>query len=126
MLLVAVLSSVSGKNHVAVFGREIPHPQIYRAMTVFLLGITVVFSVSLLLTITEGHLFIDILFETVSAFATVGLSTGITQDLSTMGRIIIVMTMYAGRIGPLTIALILAQREEASPYRFAQERVKIG
>ena len=79
-----------------------------------------------LLIIITSNLFIDILFETVSAFATVGLSTGITEDLSTIGRIIIVMTMYAGRIGPLTIALILAQREETSPYRYAQERVKIG
>jgi trk system potassium uptake protein TrkH len=126
VLMVAVLSSIGGKTHITIFGREIPQPQVYRALTVLILGMAMVFAVAFLLTISEGFPFIQILFETVSAFATVGLSTGITDELSQMGRLIIILTMYFGRIGPLTLALVLAQREEAAPYRYAEERVKIG
>ena len=126
VLMAAVLSSIGGRTYATAFGREIPQPQVYRAITVLILGIAMVFSVAFLLTISEGFPFIQILFETVSAFSTVGLSTGITDELSQMGRIIIILTMYLGRIGPLTLTLILAQREEATPYRFAEERVKIG
>ena len=126
VLLAAVLSSIGGKTHVTAFGRELPQPQVYRALTVLILGMAMVFAVAFLLTISEGFPFIQILFETVSAFATVGLSTGITDELSSMGRLIIILTMYFGRIGPLTLALVLAQREEAAPYRYAEERVKIG
>ena len=126
VLLAAVLSSIGGKTHATAFGREIPQPQVYRALTVLLLGMMMVFAVAFLLTISEGFPFIQILFETVSAFATVGLSTGITGELSQLGRVIIIFTMFLGRVGPLTLALILAQREEAAPYRYAEERVKIG
>jgi trk system potassium uptake protein TrkH len=126
VLLAAVLSSIGGKTHVTAFGREIPQPQVYRALTVLVLGMAMVFAVAFLLTISEGFPFIQILFETVSAFATVGLSTGITSELSQLGRIIIILTMFFGRVGPLTLALVLAQREHVAPYRFAEERVKIG
>jgi len=126
VLMVAVLASLRGDTHVTAFGRELPQPQIFRALAILMLGITVVFTVSFLLTITESFPFINILFETVSAFGTVGLSTGITSELSSIGKIIIVLTMLLGRVGPLTLALTLAQREKINPYRFAEERVKIG
>ena len=126
VLLVATFSSVRGNTHANVFGREIPQTQIFRALTILLLGVFMVFIVSILLTITEGFPFIDILFEAVSAFGTVGLSTGITSELSNLGRIIIILTMFIGRVGPITLGLVLARREQAPPYRFAEERVKIG
>ncbi|MEK7681261.1 MAG: potassium transporter TrkG, partial [Chloroflexota bacterium] len=85
-----------------------------------------VFSATLLLSLTESHSFIRVLFEVFSAFGTVGLSTGITPDLSLLGRLIIIGIMFVGRLGPLTLALSLAQREEARSIRFAQERIKIG
>ena len=126
VLLVAVYSSVAGRTHATTFGREIPQPQVYRALTVLILGIAMVFLVAFYLTVTEDFTFIQILFETVSAFSTVGLSTGITDQLSGMDQLIIILTMYIGRIGPLTLALVLAQREEPAHYRYAEERVKIG
>jgi trk system potassium uptake protein TrkH len=126
VLLAAVLSSIGGKAHATAFGREIPQPQVYRALTVLLLGMAMVFAVAFFLTISEGFPFIQILFETVSAFATVGLSTGITGELSQLGRLIIILTMFLGRVGPLSLALILAQKEKAASYRYAEERVKIG
>ncbi len=126
VLVDAVLASLRGNTNVTALGRELPQPQIFRALAILMLGMAMVFTVSFLLTISEGFPFINILFETVSAFGTVGLSTGITPELSTVGKIIIILTMLLGRVGPLTLALILAQREEVSPYRFAEERVKIG
>jgi trk system potassium uptake protein TrkH len=126
VLLAAVLSSIGGKTHATAFGREIPQPQVYRALTVLILGIAMVFIVAFSLTMSEGLPFDQILFETVSAFATVGLSTGITDELSQLGRLIIILTMFLGRVGPLTLALTMAQREEATPYRYAEERVRIG
>jgi trk system potassium uptake protein TrkH len=75
---------------------------------------------------TEGVSFIDVLFETVSAFGTVGLSTGITEGLTTAGKAIIVMTMFVGRLGPLTLAFSLVQRQQRTIYRYPQEDVRIG
>jgi trk system potassium uptake protein TrkH len=67
-----------------------------------------------------------VLFETVSAFGNVGLSTGITPNLSAWGQAILVATMFIGRLGPLTFILALAQGEHRAIYRYSEERVKIG
>ena len=66
------------------------------------------------------------LFEIVSAFGTVGLSTGITSELNTGARILVAVAMFLGRFGPLTLALLMAGRESNETYRFAEERVRIG
>jgi trk system potassium uptake protein TrkH len=79
------------------------------------------------LTSVEGGFdFLDLFFESVSAFGTVGLSTGITPDLSSWGRVILIFAMFIGRIGPLTLGLAMAQSTESDMYRYAQERVTIG
>lgn len=126
VIVAAVLSSVRGRLQVEAFGREIPHFQVHRALTVAVLALSVIFAMALLLTLTEGMPFLNLLFETFSAFATVGYSTGITPALSVWGKVIIIFTMFIGRLGPLTLALALAPREERAVYRFAQERVRIG
>jgi trk system potassium uptake protein TrkH len=71
-------------------------------------------------------LFIDLLFEAVSALGTTGLSTGITSNLTTGGQLLITALMYIGRLGPLTIVLGMALRGHRAVYRYAQERVRIG
>ena len=78
------------------------------------------------LTVTEGTKFINLLFETISAFGTVGLTTGITPGLSIAGRVIIIVTMFAGRLGPLTLVLALIQRQKPANYRYPEETVRIG
>jgi trk system potassium uptake protein TrkH len=79
------------------------------------------------LTLTDPDVpFLYLLFDTVSALGTTGASTGITPDLSLAGKIMFMVAMFVGRLGPVTLALTLAPREEASIYRFARERVKIG
>ncbi|MCK5429299.1 MAG: Ktr system potassium uptake protein D, partial [Anaerolineales bacterium] len=80
----------------------------------------------LILSATEDFSFIRLFFETVSAFGTVGLSTGITPHLSTAGRIIITVTMFVGRLGPLTLALLLVRRYQTPKFRYPNESVRIG
>ena len=98
-----------------------------RALTVAALGVGFLMLVLPTLTVTDPDIpFLDLFFDTVSAFGTTGTSTGIVPGLSLAGRCIFMITMFVGRLGPLTLALALAPREEASIYRFARERVKIG
>ncbi len=126
VILVAVLASTRGRAQVEVGGREIPAPQIQRALAIAFLGIGFVFIVAFFLVVTEGFPFDDILFETVSAFGTVGLSSGITADLSVWGKSLLAATMFVGRLGPLTMALALGQAPQRAIYRYSQERVRIG
>ena len=129
VIITAVISSVRGRLQAEAFGREIPHFQVHRALTVAALGMVIVFMVCLALTITERGSdipFLNLLFDATSAFGTTGLSTGVPPQLSLAGKILFIITMLVGRLGPLTLALALAPREEATVYRFVQERVKIG
>lgn len=126
MLAATIWSTMRGREYAGAFGREFSVQQINRALTVVLLSIGFISVVIFMLTITEGFRFIDLLFETVSAFSTVGLSTGITPGLSIAGRLIITITMFVGRLGPLTLMLALTQRQKASKYRYPQEMIRIG
>jgi trk system potassium uptake protein len=125
-LTAAVLAAMRGRAEVTAFGRQIPNEQMSRALTVALIGLMVIFLLTLLLTFTEEFDFLRVLFEATSAFGIVGLSTGITPDLSSAGKLMLIVTMYLGRIGPLTLALALAQREQPSPYKFPEGRIRIG
>ena len=126
VIVAAVIASVRGRTQVEAFGREIPTAQIQRALAIGFMAIAFVFVVAFLLEITEGFPFDQLVFETVSAFCTVGLSTGITPDLSPWGKSLLTLTMFVGRVGPLTIALALGQRQQRAIYRYSQERVRIG
>jgi trk system potassium uptake protein TrkH len=128
VLIASVWVTLRGQGHVTAFGREIPADQVQRAITVAMLAVGFVFLVAFVLTLADpGKLFIDLLFETISAFGTVGLSLGVTPELSTFGKLLIILAMALGRAGPLMLALALASREQRAPlYRNIQERVKIG
>ncbi len=126
VIIAAVFSSLRGRQQVEAFGREIDPFQVHRAVTVAVLGITVAFFAMLILTLTEDIPFRQLLFDTVSAFGTTGLSTGASADLTVAGEGIFMVLMLLGRLGPLTMALALVPRGEASLYRYVQERVKIG
>ncbi len=127
VVLVAMLSIMRGRSHASVFSREIPDVQVRRALLVGAIATAFVFSIVALLTLSNsGFDFLELFFESVSAFGTVGWSTGITPQLSDWGHLILVVAMFVGRIGPFTVGLAMAQRTERDPYRFAQERVTIG
>jgi len=126
MLGATIWSTIRGREYPGAFGREFAIQQIHRALAVAFLSLGFVSVIVFLLTITEGFRFIDLLFETVSAFGTVGLSTNITTSLSMWGRLIIILTMFVGRLGPLTLMLALVQRQKATDYRYPRETVRIG
>jgi trk system potassium uptake protein TrkH len=92
-------------------------------------SVIVVITATFLLTITEHNLnrdFLDLLFEAVSAFGTVGLSMALTPELSVWGKVIITIVMYIGRLGPLTLVLALAQKNDKQKYRYPEEKIMIG
>ncbi len=126
VLLIAIWSSVRGQPSAVAFGRRIQHQVVYRALSVVLLGIAVVFVVGFLLTVLNSARFVETLFEAVSAAGTVGASTGITTDLDTPSRLLVTLTMYAGRLGPITLVLALAARARPVASRPAVESMRIG
>jgi len=127
IILLSVIALVRGRNNVSAFGRELPASLVQRAMVLGTVSIAFMFFVVLLLTISESTAGLnEILFEAASAFGTVGLSIGLTPNLSVMGEWIIIVTMFIGKLGPLTIGLTMAQRSERDLYRYPQERVTIG
>lgn len=79
-----------------------------------------------ILTITEDKPFLDLVFEEVSAFATVGLSRGITASLSDAGKIVIIVSMFIGRVGSLTLAVALARPAVTTAYEYPSEAVMVG
>jgi len=126
MLVATIWSTIRGNEHARAFGREFTNQQIHRALTLVMLALTLIFIVVLVLTVTEKFGFLNLLFETVSAFGTVGLSTGITPGLSVAGKLIITAVMFIGRLGPLILVLSLTQRQQPSAYRYPQDEVRIG
>lgn len=126
VLLIAITSTVRGQPSAQAFGRRIQHAIVYRALAVALLSIAFVFVIGLGLTLTTDATFVQTLFEAVSAFGTVGASTGITPDLTDPARLITTFAMFVGRLGPLTLVLALAARARPIPYRPAIETVRIG
>jgi len=127
-IVLATLTVIKGNKDVEAYKKTIPHEIIYRSLAIATVGILLVIVVSMLLTITEDASFLDLLFETTSAFGTVGLTRGVTPNLSTFGRIIITLTMYFGRVGPLTMAFAFGKNQKTSGanYRYAEENIMVG
>ncbi|MEB6549595.1 TrkH family potassium uptake protein [Heyndrickxia sporothermodurans] len=126
-LLGAAWAQMRGKEDVVFFRQRLVPTMIYKAITVALIGFTVVVIVTMLLSITETEKnFEVILFEATSAFGTVGLSMGLTPELSILGKIIISITMFIGRLGPLTIAIALTHKQTKELYRYPKGRFMIG
>jgi len=124
-LLMLVYNVSLGKEDIELYNRRLSQKIIYKALTVVVISIFVISMVTIVLTITENFSFIQILFEVFSAFATVGLSTGITPKLSSLGKIFIIITMFIGRVGPFTIAIAVANRRHEN-IRFPEEDILIG
>ncbi len=122
----AMWSQVRGERDVNVFQRRLPIQVVRQAMTVTFLSVGTVFTTAVALTAMSPFEFGDTLFEAVSAFGTVGLSTGITGALPAGGQLLLVLVMLAGRIGPVTFVTALTLRQRSRAYRFAEERPIIG
>lgn len=126
VLAAAILAEVRGEPNSTVLGRRLAPHVLRQALTVALLAVGLVIAATLaLLTVTKAP-FEDVLFEAVSAFATVGLSTGITASIPDSGQLILILLMFIGRIGPITLVSSLALRERTRRYQLPEERPVIG
>lgn len=135
---VGLVSVLRGRERVEAFGRTIPSVNVNRAMTVLFVSMLTIMVATVLLVIFEQRpeLFLDHLFEVTSAAGTVGLSSSmelpdggaisITQSLSSASRLVIILTMFLGRVGPLTLLLALAGEAPAARYEYPPERVTLG
>jgi len=126
VLAAAILSTARGDSSPSAFGRRFSTELVYRAMSVALLSIAFLFVTALLLNVFSPAPFVTVLFEAISALATAGGSTGVTESADVLGRIVLIVAMFAGRLGPLTLALVLAARSRPAPYRHALETIRIG
>ena len=125
-LIFTIKSMAQGKNRVEVFRRTIPRLIVYQALCVIILALGWIAISTFILTLTENTPFVNILFEDLSAFGTVGLSRGLTPNLTPVGRVVIILTMLVGRIGPLTLALAIGGRKISELYEYPEERIMIG
>lgn len=127
LLMATIWTQFKGKEDVVLYKRRIETDTILKALTVAMSGVIIVTIITLLLSITdEGFPFIMYLFEAASAFGTVGLSMGLTPELSSLGRIFIIFTMFVGRLGPLTLGYALTKRRKKEAYRHPKGNIMIG
>jgi len=125
-LLAALVAFVRRKTRVEIGWNTIPMRIVRRAFIVFMVSILLIFIVLFVLTWTEDQAFFDILFEIVSAFGTVGLSRGITPDLSVTGKLMIAAVMFAGRIGLFSFAIAMSEVKDDSSYTFPEINLMVG
>ena len=121
-----VHATLLGRRHVEMFRRTISLRAVRLSVSIIMLSFLFVSMSTLLLTLTEDAEFVSIVFEAVSAFATVGLSAGLTPDLSTPGKLVVSVTMLLGRIGPLTLAFALSSKADRVSYEYPEEDIMVG
>lgn len=127
ILLGAVVSMIRGRSELVIFRYRLAQERIFKAVTVTMLALFLVIGVALILSTTEKDAsFLSVLFEATSAFGTVGLSMGITGDLTTVGKLIICFTMFTGRLGLLTLAYALVPKKGKQLYRYPEGKMIIG
>lgn len=125
VLIRAISATISGKR-IQAFHRSLPQDLSRRALVVAILGMAVIIASTLLLCLAQPQYdFMPLLFEAVSAAATVGLSTGITPELSALAKIILIVTMFIGRLGLLTMATMWLEKPQVD-VAYAEESVSIG
>lgn len=128
-----VIATIKGREHAELFKRTIGNILKSRAYSVLLIFIIGNLIATVVLTITEGHILaaegrgiLDIMFEQVSAMGTVGLSTGVTADFSTTGKVVLVLSMLVGRVGTLTVAFALSGGATPNNYKYPEGHTMVG
>ncbi|UXH45650.1 TrkH family potassium uptake protein [Rossellomorea vietnamensis] len=115
-----------GNQTIKVFKREIHHQDVIKSLVVTMMAIFICFLSVIILTFTEDHSIMEIVFEVASAFGTTGLSMGITSELSSIGKCVIIVLMFIGRVGILSFLFMIGGKEKTAKYHYPKERVIIG
>lgn len=127
LLVASVIATSQGNSEIEVGRRRIPRGIIFKALSIFFYGITINLLGVFILSISEPQLSLtDLTFEQISAFGTVGLSRGITASLSSVGKLVIIATMFLGRVGTLTFAIALSTQVGSQHYKLPKEELMVG
>lgn len=126
ILIGAMIAMIRGKQDIVMFRYRLAQDRIFKAITLTFIAMFLVLLATMILSTTEDRNFLMILFEVVSAFGTVGLSMGLTPFLSDVGKVIIAILMFAGRLGPVTLAYALGPKPEKELYRYPEGKITIG
>ena len=126
VLLGTIRATLKGLKDTVMFRRRIPHETVRRAFTITTLSVFVVVAAVLLLNYFDNFSLMESAFEVFSAFGTVGLSMGITPKLSSIGKIVIIVVMFIGRVGPLSLALTLLIQQKEPKVEYPKESISIG
>jgi len=126
IILLFLYSFARGRKSVKVFKREFESEDILKAMAVMSTALMLCFAAVVVLSITEPFTTMQLIFEVTSAFGTTGLSMGITPELSTFGKFVLIILMFIGRIGILSFITIISRPGSKDLYHFPKEKVIIG
>jgi trk system potassium uptake protein len=126
LLFLSVRSIFRGRSNIECYGREVPQDVITRSIALISVAFTIVTIFIMALMMVEDAPFLDIFFEVISAFSTVGLSLGLTPDLSLLGKFLISLVMFIGRIGTLSLIFMIGRDEHVSTYDYPTGRFMVG
>ena len=126
VLLLAIVAEARGDRDMEAFGRRIPRESLRLAVAVTIVSASMVLVAALLVLEMTGESLDVVLFEVISAFATVGLTTGLTPELPDAAKYVLAALMFAGRTGTITVAAALALRDRRRVIRYPEERPIIG
>lgn len=127
IFLAIIKATIKGRSHAEIQGRHIAKDQVYKAMAIISLSCSWIIIVTFCLLITEkSHPFLDIIFETVSAFSNNGISTGLTSKLTFSGKLFMIATMIVGRIGALTLIIGMKRQSDILDFSYPEERIILG
>ena len=127
LIIYSAINTIRGKKKIEIGKRTISPELLHKAFSIFLFSASSIFAAIFVLSISDGEKGImPIAFEIVSAFSTVGLSTGITADLTFLGKVVIMICMFIGRIGTLTLAFALSSKQRSLNYEYPKAHLTVG
>ena len=127
VMIASIIATLKGRSKAEMFHHSVRPETVHRVASIILLSVSaLVLGVFLLLITEQGIGFLELLFEATSAFGTVGLTLGVTPQLTASGRIIITLLMFTGRLGPITLLMSVAQMEDKVPYSYPDAHVMVG
>ena len=127
ILLMTVICVIRGREDTEIFKKRINKDLVYKAFTIVTLSLGIVIGVTMILSITEVGASLEyLIYEVVSAFGTVGLTLGLTPSLTSIGKVMLALTMYCGRVGPMTLFLALTNRKKNRGIRYPEDKILVG
>jgi len=126
LLVLVVVAQVRGQEEISSYGRRVPRQIAQKTLAVLSLSALLVVTATVTLMVSDRLALLPAIFEITSAFGTVGLTLNVTPELSTFGKLLVAGVMFLGRVGPITLVLALAARQQKRGYAYPQEDIAIG